>query len=399
MVAVVQAGDATDMIPLLDNNGSGVYNKGRNNKLDFQKQFLGGMVTKSASNPFAWRQGIFVPTANIGHSITDGQLFQSGGGAGAQAVVVSKFRAIVTRTGVGPYLVSQESDITLPMPAADGALPRIDLLCVMAYDIGAVGSDAQHGPKFIVVTGDPNAVPVIPALPAAVADAMILGRMARPAADNTIGSGDLTQTRKGSGLHGAPRVLLEGDTLADAGMHHGEQRMRLGSAFIATDYINANYTCLVDRWDAVNATWRGTQPIHLPKPTLLTTASLGGGGTFTMAAVAIPDPGWPFRLDCSGSVLQEIVGGATTVVRDVYAQFNLDDAAFVPAPVTRIIRRGARSTANLSPAIIDAAGRYSTPLTGAHTVYFIIRNDSIPSNFITWADNAYAHCSVSILPA
>src|SRR6187402_1256322 len=153
MVAVVQAGDATDMIPLLDNNGSGVFNKGRNNKLDFQRQFLGNLITKSAGNPFAWKAGIISPTANLGHTMTDGQVFQSGGGAGAQAVAITAHRSILLRSGA-PYLFSQESFVSaLAMPAADGSLPRIDLVCEMAYDQGVFGSDAQHGPKYIVVTG------------------------------------------------------------------------------------------------------------------------------------------------------------------------------------------------------------------------------------------------------
>lgn len=398
MVAVVQAGDGTDMIPLLDNNGSGVYNKGRNNKRDFQREFLGALVTKSGSAPFAWRQGILCPAANSGHSMTDGQLSQVGGGAGAQAVGISAHRSILTRASGEVYLFSQETAVaSLPMPAADGSLPRIDLVCEMAYDQGAVPSDAQHGPKYIVVTGDPAASPTIPALPAAVADAFILGRVARPAGDNTIGTADLTLTRKGSGLHGAPRVLLEGDTIGESGTYHGEQRLRLGTQFIHSDYVGAGYVSLVDRWNAVGGVWSGTQSIHLPKPIIATTASLGGAQTFTLATVQIPDPGWPYRLDVSGSLLYSIPGGSSASLRDVYLQFNVNSTSFTPPAADLIRRIGSAGTP--SPCVMDLKGRRSAVLFGANSVSFLIRNDSTPSNFLTWGDNEYAHCSISILPA
>jgi hypothetical protein len=396
MVAVVQAGDATDMIPLLDNNGSGTYNKGRNNKLEFQTQFLGGLVTKNAT-PFAWKQGILSPSWFTGHTPLDGRVFQQGGGAGSQAVRLLQHRSILTRTGVGPYLFSQATEANVPMPAADGALPRIDLVCMMAYDQGAVPSDAQHGPKYIVVTGDPNASPAIPALPAAVADAMIVARVSRPAADNTIADADITNVRKGVALHGVPRVLFEGDALADAGNYHGEQRLRLGGSFIAADYVNANYTELVDRWDANAVTWRGTQSLVLPRPAIASTASMGGSQTFTLATVSLPDPGWPYRVDVYGSLLYAITGGANTALRDIYLQFNIDSTSFTPAAADLIQRAGI--TSNRSPDSIKLGGRRSAVLTGAHSVSFIIRNESVPSNFLTWGDNEYASCSVTVHPA
>lgn len=396
MVAVVQAGDATDMIPLLDNNGSGVYNKGRNNKLDFQTQFLGGLVTKSAT-PFAWKAGILAPSWFTGHTPLDGRVLQQGGGAGSQAVRLLQHRSILLRTGIGPYLFSQATEANVPMPAADGALPRIDLVCMMAYDQGAVPSDAQHGPKYIVVTGDPAGSPAIPALPAAVADAMIVARVSRPAGDNTIADADITNVRKGVGLHGTPRVMFESDALADAGNYHGEQRLRLGGQFIDSVYVNAGYTSLLDRWDANAAVWRGTRDLHLPEPVIATSASLGGAQTFTLATVSIPDPGWPYRVDVSGSILYAIVGGATTSLRDVYLQWNVNSTSFTPAAADLIRRQGSAGTA--SPCVMDLKGRRSAVLTGTNSVSFIIRNDSTPSNFLTWGDNEYATCIVSVLPA
>lgn len=394
MVAVVQAGDATDLIPLLDNNGSGVYNKGRNNKQDFQRHFIGGMFGKNVQ-PFDWRTGVLSPSTFSGSTPQDGMVQQSGGGAGTQAVVVKAHRSLLKRSN-GPSLWAQEADVVLNMPAAD-SLPRIDLVCEMPYDQGVFGADAQHGPKYIVVTGDPNASPSIPALPADVADANVLARIARGASDNTIATADITDLRKGASLHGTARVMFAGDALADWGFYHGEERHRIGTAHIDSTYVNAGYVHLVDRWDQVNGTWRGTQPLHLPKPTILNTASLGGNATFTLATVSIPDPGWPYRLDMSGSLLQAIVGGATTALAGVYLQFNTDSTSFTPAGADLVRRTVIPTVAR--PAMGDVAGRRSSVLTGAHSVSFIIRNESNPSNFITWDDNAYAHCSITVLPA
>lgn len=398
MVAVVQAGDATDMIPLLDNNGSGVFNKGRNNKRDFQREFLGGLIGKSGGNPWAWKSGVFCPAANIGHSMIDGQLFQVGGGSGTQAVSISAHRSIITRASGEVYLFSQETTIpSLPMPAADGSLPRIDLVCEMPYDQGAIPGDGQHGPKYIVVTGDPNASPTIPALPAAVADANILGRVARPAGDNTIGSGDITLMRKGAGIHGAPRMMLEGDLLADAGQYHGEKRLRMGTQHIDSVYVNAGYTALEDRWDAVNATWRGTKELVFPGLAITPFASLGGNSTAVLATFNIPDPGWPYRIMVSGSCLQGITGGATTAVSGCYIQAAVDSTTFTPLPAGNILRVYKSLISSPYAMILPWSGN-STVYTGAHSVSLIFRNESAPSNFISVDANEYAKFNVSIKP-
>lgn len=297
MVAVVVATDATEAIPLLDNNGSGVYNKGRNNISEFRRQFLGGLVGKSGSTPFAWRQGILCPaTYATATGWTDGQVFQVGGGAGSQAVGVRQHRSLINRTGIGPYLFSQDGDIaSVAAPAADGTNPRIDLFCEMPYDIGAVPSDAQHGPKYIWVTGDPAGSPGVPALPAAVADAMILAQVARPANDNTIATADITDKRKGAGLHGTPRVMLPGDLLADAGNFHGELRMRQSGITSVSDVDE-----LVDRWSITDTKWHGTQAIQMFAPAQSFSGAVANGVTTTLATLVVPDLGFDYQPVASG---------------------------------------------------------------------------------------------------
>lgn len=398
MVAVVVQSDITEAIPLLNDNGSGVYIAGRNTASEFRNHFIGGLVGKSAGATFTPRSGV------LGGGLQSGAMSYdlkpvSTGGAGTQAVSLNGGRAVIARGAQGAYWVTQTGVANVPAPAADASNPRIDILAMMPYDKGPFPADSTHGPKFIWITGDPSGAPVIPAIPAAVTECLPLCRILRGVNDNTIADADITDLRKSASLHGAPRHLLPGDALADAGGYHGEIRRRPAqTSFIDPIYTNAGYTMLDDRWDAVNNTWRGTQPLHLPKPVLATTASLGGAVTFTLATISIPDPGWPYRIDVSGSLLYAIPGGSTASLAGVYIQFNLDDPAFAPGIPSRIISRGP-SAISPSPHRIITAGRYSTVLTGAHIVYFIIRNDSAPSNFLTWGDNEYAHCSVSILPA
>jgi hypothetical protein len=284
------------------------------------------------------------------------------------------------------------------MDAANGSNPRWDRICLMGYDKATFGADAVHGPYVVIVYGDAAGSPTLPSIPT---DAIEIARTLRAAGapGDQIGSGStpITLLRKSTSLHGGARILLEGDSLSDIGGYHGEVRVRAGTQFINNAYVTAGYPILEDRWDAVNTTWRGTQEIKLPKPTISTTASLGGNATFTLAFASIWDPGWPYRLDMSGSILQSITGGANTAVYGVYLQFNIDDTGF-GASAPNLIRRTIGPKVD-SPKVIELAARRSTVMTGDHTLYFIIRNESNPSNFITWADNEYAHFSVSIVPA
>jgi hypothetical protein len=327
MVAVVVATDATEMIPLLDDNGAGVYNKGRNNILEFRREFLGALVGKSGSSPFAWRPGVLAPGAFSGGSWIDKQVFQVGGGGGSQAVGVRQGRSLVNRSGIGPYLLSQDGDIaSIAAPAADGTNPRIDLFCEMGYDKGAVPSDAQHGPKFIWVTGDPGAVPATPALPAAVADANILATVTRAANDNTIATADIADSRKSAGLQGAPRVLLPGDSLADAGSYHGEQRFRQLGISASTDLDE-----IVDRWSATDSKWHGTQTVALYAPAQSFSGTINNGVTTTIATFVVPDLGFDWRPTASGSFEYTTADAAALVG----CQLTYDSSTIDTNPIAR----------------------------------------------------------------
>jgi hypothetical protein len=399
MVAVVVQSDVSEAIPLLNDAGGGVYTAGRNTSTELRQHLLGGLFGKSGNTPFGYRGGVISTGIQSGGLPYDFKAVSTGG-AGTQAVTVVVGRMVVPRSNQGVYLVGQSANINVNAPAADASNPRIDILAVMPYDKGAFGSDAVHGPKYIWITGDPAGAPTIPAIPAAVLECVPLVRILRGVNDNTIADADITDIRKSASIHGTPRHLLPGDALADAGGYLGERRIRtIAATHVDAVYSNAGYVMLEDRWDALNNVWRGTQPLHLPRPTINTSASMGINTTFTLATISVPDPGFPYRIDVSGSILQLISGGGAAAMQGVYLQFNIDSSSFTPAPLTNIIRTCNRQGASQSPATIELAGRYSTVLTGAHTVFFLIRNEANPAANLTWGNGVYEHCNVTILPA
>lgn len=210
MVAVT-SGDA---IPLLDDNGSGQYIKGRNNALDIRSGLLGAL--------FATLGGMDQPRPGVLNRWDQtGDLRVQQNGGGGQNVLIGKGRAIVPRTGQGPYLFCNYADQVVAMPAASGVNPRIDIVCATAYDKGPFPADAAHGPEFTIVQGTPAGSPAVPATPA---DSIKLAEVFRAVNDNTITSGEITDKRAGTTLNGAIRRIGAGDSLADAGSLTGEMR-------------------------------------------------------------------------------------------------------------------------------------------------------------------------------
>lgn len=272
MVAVVVSSDATEAIPLLDDVGGGVYNKGRNNIDDIRKYLFAALFGKSGGNAFTIRNGVVANTAQSTGIWIDARI-TSTGGAGTQAVGVLAYHALCNRTGHGPYLIIQDTAINLSAPVADASNARIDLLCVMPYDKGAFPADAQHGPKYIWVTGDPAGSPVTPALPTAVADALVLASVFRAANDNTIDQGSITQLYTGAGLHGGVRMLVGGDVVGTNGGYHGEIRGRT-TPYIDAGLVTRGHTLQLDYYDEVNTRWT-----TINAPTLIDTRTAAANGT------------------------------------------------------------------------------------------------------------------------
>ncbi|MBP2341128.1 hypothetical protein JOF41_007382 [Saccharothrix coeruleofusca] len=133
-------------------------------------------------------------------------------------------RAVVTRSGQGPYLHTWNSALwKVQLDNANSTNPRIDLVIVRNYDQVTNGTDAQTKGRIEVVTGTAAAVPVAPynAIPAGVGY-ITLAEVTVPANASTINSGNITDKRRGTCARGGVRVLLPGDSLSDPGSYLGE---------------------------------------------------------------------------------------------------------------------------------------------------------------------------------
>jgi hypothetical protein len=202
-----------DMIPLLDDNGSGQYIKGRNSSRDIRV----GLVNPSylsGSDGFTARAGVLFRSGGLIDLKVDQQASPD------QTVIVRKGICLIPRTSQGPYTFINEADQTVAMPAASSVNPRYDIVCASAYDKGSFGSDAAHGPEFVVVQGVVSGSPSVPATPPGM---LKLAEVFRATNDNTISS-EIADKRTSTSVANGFRVIGAGDSSATAGIVAGESR-------------------------------------------------------------------------------------------------------------------------------------------------------------------------------
>jgi hypothetical protein len=209
MVAVTSG----DLLPVLDDNGSGQYVKGRNTARDVRIG-LAGPSYLVGSDGFTPRAGVLFRSPGLTDLKVDAQASPD------QTVIVRKGVAIIPRTGQGAYTFVNEADQTVSMPAASAVNPRYDLVCASAYDKGAFGADAAHGPEFVIVQGVVAGSPSVPATPAGM---LKLAEVLRNTSDNTI-STEIADKRVSTSLHTPFRVIGAGESGATAGLIAGEGR-------------------------------------------------------------------------------------------------------------------------------------------------------------------------------
>lgn len=201
-----------DAIPLLDDNGSGVYIKGRNNALDIRKGLMGALFLADGSGTQP-RAGVLMGVGGTGAMKVNAQ------GSPNQTVLIGKGAAVVVRSGQGAYLVYMDVDQTVNMPAASGANTRYDIVCLASFDLGNFGADGAHGPQFWIESGTLGGG--VPATPTGM---IKLAEVFRAVNDNVI-STEIVDTRKSTTLSTqAPRQLGPGDLVGDAGFLVGECR-------------------------------------------------------------------------------------------------------------------------------------------------------------------------------
>lgn len=200
MAGTATAVTSGDAIPLLDDNGSGQYIKGRNNSRDLRVGLLGSLFQMDADN-FTPKAGVLVNGNNAEVLFVSGQVSPN------QTVLIRKGRAVIPRTGQGSYLFISEQDQTVNMPAASAVNFRTDLVCAMVGDLANFGTDAAHGPQFWVEQGALGGG--VPATPAGM---LKLAEVFRAANDNTI-SAEVTDKRAFTALASSIYPAVGADAL------------------------------------------------------------------------------------------------------------------------------------------------------------------------------------------
>lgn len=260
----------TDAIPLMESDGT----TGRNNARDIRTQLLANLMLPDAIGPGV-RPGI-IPRTYVGsttNQYVDMKVLALG--SPASAVQMYPGRCVVSRSGQGPYILSQETTVTnYPLDPANVTNPRIDVIYAILYD-HAIGdsSGGPHGPFFEHVNGTASGSPAVPSIPA---DAVPIAQILRPANTNAVTSGNITDLRKSTTLYGAPRLPLPADLLADPGLFVSERRLRMSTAA----QITAGSPPYIEEIWTANSKWTPTALAVIARnrrTTLITTTATTAG--------------------------------------------------------------------------------------------------------------------------
>lgn len=324
-----------DLLPINDDNGSGQYVKGRNNARDIRIDLLGSLFLSGPD----------------GATPRDGVLIRSNGaddlailpqGSPNQTVTLKRGKAIINRTGQGPYLFTNEADLIVPLAAASAVNSRIDLICLAAYDKGSFVGDALHGPYVWIEQGVVSGSPVVPATPAGM---LAIASVLRATNDNTISAGEITSLRVSTAVGCGFRTILQGETAATPGRVLGETRY----AFLSGP----------DVWDG--AAWA---PIGVPR---IIEGAASSDLTLGTAVADIPGATTgSFTLDRASVVLIQITYDMTTTASTTaycYGKFAIDGVTHARSWPARAIGAG--------PAVDRRGGGIqlrTTLAAGAHTI-------------------------------
>jgi hypothetical protein len=162
--------------------------------------------------------------------------------------------------------------------------------------------------------------------------------------------------------------------------------------------MDSNY---VDTFDGT--IWRGSKlvPLAQPVPLLGWTSSqtTASNTTYTVASIAIPDPGWPYYIQGTAGMSISVTTADSGFSHN--AAVMVDSTTIPTAPANNVVTyafvgMSSQGFANAMPPWNRSQGLW----TGAHTVNFIFRNGSFGTcAFGPLNTKAEWHFNIEILPA
>lgn len=194
----------------------------------------------AASDPVTPRGGVYVTSSTAGAVYQD-LLPTASAAAGTLQVLINPGGGCIPRSGQAGYDFVNQTQKTVTLTASNATNPRIDRISARIYDLAQGDTvpgtlPTTGGVQLEVTDGTPAGSPVAPALPA---NSIAIATVLVPA--NAVNSSSLTVTdvRTSTGLPGAYRQVLPGEsftsisgTASPTGFMVGE---RLNSSF--GDYI------------------------------------------------------------------------------------------------------------------------------------------------------------------
>lgn len=315
-----------------------------------------------------------------------------GGGAGRQAnfnmtgwdVTVGRFIAVVENTFAsqpGDYQVLNMASQVLTVTASSPTTNRIDIIGVRVQD--AFYSGVLNQADLVVVQGTPAAgTPSAPTLPASFLP------IVQVTVNANTSTGILADLRKRTGAMGSVYAPFTGQ-LADAGTMVGEAQLMPAAA---------PYPARVRVWDGT--TWRGTTSYAFAMPAQTGSGTLPAGSAVgaVIVALAVPDPGYPYKLDVSGSMGWGVVP-PSTVAHNMWFTTTLDSTTY---NVGRISSTFVVATPGLAGNSSQTSARvtpsHTAELTGSHTVRLMARNNHASDSYTIPAASVETRLQVVVVP-
>lgn len=285
-------------------------------------------------------------------------------------VTVGPFNAIVENTfaaQAGEYLVLNTSNTVVSVTASSPTTNRIDIVGVRVQD--AFYSGALNQGDVVVVQGTPTAgVPADPALPASFVP------IVRVTVNANSATGVLTDLRKRTAPLGSVYQPYT-PQLTDTGTMIGEVQL-LPAAGV--------YPARLRVWDGTN--WKGVASFNFAMPSITPLNPLTPGGTGHIAAsISVADPGFQYRLRCSGSLDWAMIN-ASQPNHPISCTVTLDDTNWNGGIIAYGSTYSVSVLATQTQGTCYAPTEHTADLTGAHTIRLIGRNQAVGQNMLIKTD-------------